>query len=76
MILALRAAAFVAVAFGVLTLSFGARVLFGDGAAAAGQYVPFIVWFNRGAGLCQPEARAAGGRSTVTARPLPPGAAA
>lgn len=42
MTLALRAAAFVAVAFGVLTLSSGARVLFGDGAAAAGRYVPFI----------------------------------
>jgi hypothetical protein len=49
--LALRAAAFVAVAFGVLTLSSGARVLFGDGAAAAGRYVPFIVWFNFLAGF-------------------------
>jgi hypothetical protein len=49
--LALRAAAFVAVAFGVLTLSSGARVIFGDGAAAAGHYVPFIVWFNFLAGF-------------------------
>lgn len=51
MTLALRAAALVAVAFGVLTLSSGARVLFGDGAAAAGRYVPFIVWFNFLAGF-------------------------
>ena len=51
MTLALRAAAFVAVAFGVLTLSSGARGLFGDGAAAAGHYVPFIVWFNFVAGF-------------------------
>ena len=51
MTLALRAAAFVAIAFGVLTLSSGARVLFGDGAAAAGRYVPFVVWFNFLAGF-------------------------
>jgi hypothetical protein len=48
---ALRSAALVAIAFGVLTVVSGGRVLFGDGAAAAGQFVPFIVWFNFTAGF-------------------------
>lgn len=36
----------VAIAFGALTLVAGGRVLFGVGAAEAGDYVPFVVWFN------------------------------
>lgn len=48
---ALRSAALVAVAFGVLTVFSGGRVLFGAGAAAAGDYVPFILWFNFLAGF-------------------------
>jgi hypothetical protein len=48
---ALRIAALVAIAFGALTVFSGGRVLFGDGAAAAGQFVPFIVWFNFTAGF-------------------------
>jgi hypothetical protein len=38
----------VAVAFGALTILSGGRVLFGDGAAqaAAGNAVPFVLWFN------------------------------
>ena len=47
----IRAAALVAAAFGVLTIKSGGSVLFGDGAAAAGQYVPFVVWFNFLAGF-------------------------
>lgn len=41
-------AAFFAVVFGALTVYSGGAVLFGDGAArvAAGNYVPFVVWFN------------------------------
>jgi len=40
--------ALVAMGFGVLTLFAGGRVLFGPGAArvAAGNFVPFVVWFN------------------------------
>ena len=48
---ALRAAALVAAVFGALTVFSGARVLFGDGAAAAGSYLPYIVWFNFLAGF-------------------------
>jgi hypothetical protein len=47
----IRAAALVAAVFGVLTIVSGGRVLFGDGAAAAGSYVPYIVWFNFVAGF-------------------------
>lgn len=38
----------VAVVFGLLTLKEGGTVLFGDEAAriAAGNYVPFVLWFN------------------------------
>ena len=47
----IRAAALVAAVFGVLSIVSGGRVLFGDGAAAAGSYVPYIVWFNFVAGF-------------------------
>ena len=49
----LRAAGLVAVAFGVLTIKEGGAVLFGNGAAraAAGNYVPFVLWFNFLAGF-------------------------
>lgn len=49
--LALRAVAFVAVLFGALTVWSGGNVLFGSGAATAGNYVPFVVWFNFLAGF-------------------------
>lgn len=40
--------AIIAVVFGALTLLSGGRVLFGGEAAriAAGDYVPFVLWFN------------------------------
>ena len=43
----------VAVLFGILTLKSGGSVLFFDGAArsAAGNYVPFVLWFNFLAGF-------------------------
>ncbi len=43
----------VAVGFGVLTIKEGGAVLFHDGAAraAAGNYVPFVLWFNFLAGF-------------------------
>ncbi len=42
-----------AIAFGLLTLKEGGTTLFGDGAArvAAGNYVPFVLWFNFTAGF-------------------------
>lgn len=42
-----------AVAFGLLTIKEGSTVLFVDGAgrAAAGNYVPFVLWFNFCAGF-------------------------
>ncbi len=49
--LALRIGAVVAVLFGAATVASGANVLFGGGAAAAGNYVPFVVWFNFLAGF-------------------------
>lgn len=48
---ALRLAAVVAVVFGAATVASGGNVLFGSGAAAAGSYVPFVVWFNFVAGF-------------------------
>jgi len=44
----LRIAAGVAVAFGILTIVSGGRALFGGpaAAAAAGDAVPFVLWFN------------------------------
>jgi hypothetical protein len=49
----LRAAAAVAVLFGVLTIASGGRVLFGppQAAAGAGDVVPFVLWFNFAAGF-------------------------
>lgn len=46
-------AALVALAFGALTVFSGGRVLFGVEAArlAAGNYVPFVLWFNFLAGF-------------------------
>ena len=51
--LALKGLAVFAVLFGAATLISGGRVLFGDEAAriAAGDYVPFVVWFNFLAGF-------------------------
>ena len=49
----LRAAAAVAVLFGLLTIASGGNALFGGAAArqAAGAYVPFVLWFNFLAGF-------------------------
>ena len=43
----------IAAAFGLLTIKSGAATLFGDEAArsAAGNYVPFVLWFNFLAGF-------------------------
>lgn len=43
----------VAVGFGLLTVKEGGAILFGDDAAraAAGNYVPFVLWFNFVAGF-------------------------
>lgn len=49
--LALGALAIVAVLFGAATVWSGGNVLFGSGAGAAGNYVPFVVWFNFLAGF-------------------------
>lgn len=45
--------AIIAVAFGVLTVKSGGAVLFFEGEArsAAGDYVPFVLWFNFAAGF-------------------------
>jgi len=47
------AIALVAVGFGLLTIGEGGKVLFGGEAAraAAGNYVPFVLWFNFLAGF-------------------------
>ncbi len=49
----LRAAALVAMVFGVATVISGGRVLFGGDAArqAAGAVVPWVLWFNSAAGV-------------------------
>lgn len=49
----IQAAAIVAVAFGLATLKEGGTVLFGSAEArtAAGQVVPFVLWFNFAAGF-------------------------
>lgn len=49
----LLAAALIGIAFGLLTLKEGGTVLFGGEAAraAAGNYVPFVLWFNFLAGF-------------------------
>ena len=49
--LAVRVAGVIAVLFGAATIYAGGNVLFGSGAAAAGHYVPFVVWFNFLAGF-------------------------
>ncbi|RKZ68281.1 MAG: hypothetical protein DRQ44_04675, partial [Gammaproteobacteria bacterium] len=43
----------IAVVFGLLTIKSGGSVLFIDGAdrQAAGNYVPFVLWFNFSAGF-------------------------
>ena len=43
----------VAIGFGLLTIKEGGTILFGDGVAraAAGNYVPFVLWFNFLAGF-------------------------
>lgn len=48
---AVKVAAAVALLFGVATVVSGGRVLLGPGTAAAGDYVPFVVWFNFLAGF-------------------------
>ena len=48
---ALKLAAVVAVLLGIATIASGGNVLFGGGAEGAGNYVPFIVWFNFLAGF-------------------------
>lgn len=47
------AIAMIAIAFGLLTIKEGGSVLFGDAIArgAAGNYVPFVLWFNFLAGF-------------------------
>ncbi len=47
----MRAAAAVAVVFGIATIRAGGSVLFGDGAQAAGNVVGFVLWFNFLAGF-------------------------
>jgi len=47
----MRAAATVAVVFGVATIRAGGSVLFGGGAPAAGNVVGFVLWFNFLAGF-------------------------
>lgn len=49
----MRGAAVFAAAFGLLTIKEGGAVLFGSEAAraAAGAYVPFVLWFNFVAGF-------------------------
>lgn len=49
----IRAISLAAVGFGLLTIKAGGAILFGDEAAraAAGNYVPFVLWFNFLAGF-------------------------
>lgn len=49
----LQSAAVVALLFGMLTIASGGRTLFGGEAVrqAAGHIVPFVLWFNFGAGF-------------------------
>ncbi len=48
----LKVAAIVGVLFGLLTIASGARTLFGaEAQREAGAYVPFVLWFNFGAGF-------------------------
>ncbi len=45
--------ALVAILFGIITVAIGGKTLFGSAAerAAAGHYVPFVLWFNFFAGF-------------------------
>ena len=47
----LKLAAVTAILFGIVTVASAGNVLFGDGARGAGNFVPFIVWFNFLAGF-------------------------
>ncbi len=49
----MRVISLIAIGFGLLTIKEGGAVLFVDGAAraAAGRYVPFVLWFNFLAGF-------------------------
>lgn len=49
----IRMISLIAIGFGLLTIREGGAVLFHDGAAraAAGNYVPFVLWFNFLAGF-------------------------
>ena len=49
----IRVIAVIAIVFGLLTIKEGGSVLFFDGASrvAAGNYVPFVLWFNFLAGF-------------------------
>ena len=49
----MRVISLIAIGFGLLTIREGGAVLFYDGAAraAAGNYVPFVLWFNFLAGF-------------------------
>jgi len=52
-VIILRLFSIVAILFGMLTIKSGGMVLFTEGAAhqAAGNYVPFVLWFNFIAGF-------------------------
>jgi hypothetical protein len=49
----LRAVAILAIAFGIITIKSGGEVVFGvaDARSVAGNFVPFVVWFNFLAGF-------------------------
>ena len=51
--IAVRVVAAIAVTFGIVTIKAGGSVLFGgiDAVLAAGDFVPFVVWFNFLAGF-------------------------
>ena len=51
--LGIRVISLIAIGFGLLTIKEGGTILFGDEAAraAAGHYVPFVLWFNFLAGF-------------------------
>jgi hypothetical protein len=66
--------ALLAVAFGLLTLKEGGSVLFGSDVAraAAGACVPFVLWFNFGAGFAYVVAGLGMGLRQRWAAPWPP----
>lgn len=67
-----RAVGLVAVAFGLLTILSGGMALFGGerAARAAGDAVPFVLWFNFAAGFAYVAAGLAIARRHRLARPL------